>query len=86
MSDEHKQIWEMARIAANRDDTCMAASIARALYNADYRKQKVGEWIAIECTTTSVRGRRILYYLRVCSSCKMSNGRRTTNFCPNRRK
>lgn len=37
-SSRVKQIEEMAKIAAKRDDTCMAASIANALYNAGYRK------------------------------------------------
>ena len=33
-----KPVEEMAKIAAKRDDTCMAASIANDLYNAGYRK------------------------------------------------
>ena len=43
--EENKQIEEMAKIAAKRDDTCRAASIAYAIYNAGYRKQVEGEWI-----------------------------------------
>ena len=41
---ENEQIQEIAKIAAKSDDTCRAATIAKAIYNADYRKVKRGEW------------------------------------------
>ena len=47
MSKE-KQIEEIAKIAARRDDTCRAATIATAIYNAGYRKQSEGYWIENE--------------------------------------
>lgn len=35
---ENEQIQEIAKIAAKSDDTCRAATIAKGIYNADYRK------------------------------------------------
>ena len=40
-----EQIEEMAKVIAKEDDTCRAQTIAKALYNAGYRKQ---EWISVE--------------------------------------
>ena len=34
-----EQIEEMAKVIAKEDDTCRAQTIAKALYNAGYRKQ-----------------------------------------------
>ena len=42
---ENEQIAEMAKIAAKSDDTCRAATVAKGIYNAGYRKVERGEWI-----------------------------------------
>ena len=59
--------------------------LAEALYNADYRKQSEGEWYVNHMTNLfpSKRGRTIHYKTYTCSVCGKSNGRHTSNFCPN---
>ena len=40
---EKQAIEEMAKVIAKADDSCRAQTIAKALVNADYRKQSEGE-------------------------------------------
>ena len=56
--------------------------IAERLLAAGYRKQRVGEWVAVPNITTSASGREIHSNLYVCSLCGRSNGRRKQKFCP----
>ena len=96
MSKE-KQIEEMADIVCNscviNDGHCgfinkskrcpTVLGDAEVLYNAGYRKQSEGEWIARDCITKSKRGRTIHYFTAKCSVCGKGNGRHKTRFCPN---
>jgi predicted amidophosphoribosyltransferase len=89
----NKQIEEMAReicacctrlfTPCEKPICDTSIGTARHLYNAGYRKQSEGAWVATPNITISERGRRINSTLYVCSVCDKSNGRRMQNFCPN---
>lgn len=81
--NEKQAIEEMARIICRGKDCkscvhsfelrkCGAQEYAERLYNADYRKQSVGEWINL----------RIPKNLFACSNCEGRLMGHETNFCP----
>ena len=89
-----REIEEMAKHCAHRrnglcqgesecDLMCSMFGTFAKLEMAGYRKQRVGQWIAVPNTTTSASGREIHSNLYVCSLCGRSNGRRKQKFCPN---
>lgn len=90
----NKEIEEMARLACTCFDgnceccafnfyqPCPPKSSAERIYNAGYRKQRVGEWVEVPNVTTSASGREIHSNLYVCSLCGRSNGRRKQKYCP----
>lgn len=72
--DEKKQIEEMAKVIARRSTAfrnpnvafmTTAENTAKTLYNEDFRKQSVGEWVKVGSGITA----RI-----VCSQCKSERG------------
>lgn len=86
-----KQIEEMAKVIDEFTDPLSVRDIhkvefseqfAEHLYNADYRKQSVGEWGSKHHMSRSQRGRYISYNTYTCNVCGKANGRRKTPFCP----
>lgn len=57
--------------------------VAEYLYNAGYRKQKEGEWVANRHISVSKRNRTIHYETYKCSVCGTWNGRHRQKYCPN---
>ena len=91
--DKEKQIEEMAvdlclidrckhLPQAECNNTTCAHCEAEALYNAGYRKQSEGEWIARHHMSRSSRGRYTSYHTYTCGVCGKANGRQKTPFCP----
>lgn len=61
----------------------LTRQIAVELFNAGYRKQSEGEWVANRHISVSKRSRTIHYETYKCSVCGTWNGRHRQNFCPN---
>lgn len=96
MSEEHKQIEEMAKVlcknalteycASGRcsNQNCLVnAKALETLYNAGYRKQSEGKWVANRHISVTKRNRTIHYETYKCSVCGTWNGRHRQNYCPN---
>ena len=77
---KEKQIEEMARIIDdNHGFIVSSVETAEALYNADYRKQSVGEWredVIAFCNVCSLCKAKVDRYAVKCNSGKL-------NYCPN---
>lgn len=94
--DEKKQIEEMAKIVDEVGDfvvlgvtdaflkcKIVSSKVAKKLYNANYRKQSEGEWVANPHISISKRGRTIHYATFKCSVCGKWNGRKKQKYCSN---
>ena len=98
--DEQKQVEEMAEIIRNHcancqwenDETheCGTKCKMEAIYNADYRKVKQGEWVDVKKShSTSLGGKGTSPY-RMCTACKweypivtVGQHLKKYNYCPN---
>ena len=89
MSDQEKQIEEMASILENAKIDALATIgstnhgfgvwYAQALYNAGYRKQSDGKWVLVGYGN----GRAIHWKCSECGYETLDVDNGDTNFCPN---